>query len=389
MHVSSHPHRTPRRAWPLLLAGGALGVLLSFSGTSCSSGAAEGPPVRGDEAPQVRSDTTEMALLAEVTRGDIVESRHFGHISVVWAEDGESFMSLGEADRMVLSRSALKPLQAFPTLVLARERGLEVTPEEMAVACASHRAEPFHLQAVNGLLAHAGATPDDLYCGPQMPNLASVADSMRAAGIEPGRIHNNCSGKHSTMLLLNHLLEAPKDQYADPNGAVQQHIQEGIQRLTGYDEPLPYGIDGCGAPNYGLPLDKLALGFARLANPEGLSQVEQETANAMRAAIYAHPEHLSSTGSFDSQLIRAGGGRLVVKAGAEGCYGIGVSNPALGIAIKFDDGNARAMAPVVLALLERLRVLTPDELAPLEEYRTLDVTNTRGEVVGEIRSALR
>lgn len=309
-------------------------------------------------------------LLAEVTRGSIVESRHYGRMVIV-KPDGEIVLALGDPQELIFPRSSLKPLQALATVILAQEKGIELPTEELAMMCASHEGHDYHLQSVKLLLARAGAKEEDLFCGP----------------VSGSRISNGCSGKHGGMLLQAKLNGDPFDGYWKVDHPVQQRIQQAIREFTSYDQPLEWGADGCGVPNYALPLYNMALGYARLANPGGAPEKYRAAARAIRDAMQAHPELISSRDSFDAKLMGAGAGHLLCKNGAEACYGLGLTEPSLGAAVKIEDGNPRAMPCVMLYAIERLGAMTPEIEQAVGSSRTIDVTNSVGATVGQIRAA--
>ncbi len=309
-------------------------------------------------------------LLAEVTRGSIVESRHYGRMVVV-TPDGKIVLALGNPQELIFPRSSLKPLQALATVMLAQEKGIKLPTEELAMMCASHEGHDYHVQSVKLLLARAGAKEDDLFCGP----------------VSGSRISNGCSGKHSGMLLQAKLSGDPFDGYWKVDHPVQQRIQQAIREFTSYDKPLEWGADGCGVPNYALPLYNMALGYARLANPDAAPEKYRAAARAIRGAMQAHPELISSRDSFDAKLMAAGAGRLLGKNGAEACYGLGLTEPSLGLAVKIEDGNPRGMPCVMLYAIERLGAMTPEIDHAVGTSRTLDVTNSVGATVGQIRAA--
>jgi len=322
------------------------------------------------------ADDSFAGVLVNVTRGPIVESRHYGRLVVV-SPDGKIERAVGDPHQLVLSRSALKPLQALATIKVALEQGVEFEPEEIAIMCASHAAMDYHLEAVQRLLERAGAAEADLHCG-----------ETRGS-----RLRHNCSGKHGGMLVQANLTGDSKDRYWHIDHPVQRRIQEALQQFTDYDQPLYWGIDGCGVPNYALPLYNLALGYARLANPDSAPAEYQEAARLIRAAIQAHPGHLSRRGSFDARLIEGGAGRLTGKIGAEACYGLGLTGstednfPALGIALKIEDGGNRGMPQILIAALDRLGAMTPGIENKVGNSRQERVTNSRGETIGSIEAA--
>jgi L-asparaginase II len=258
------------------------------------------------------------------------------------------------------------------------DQGLDLTSEEVAIICASHAARDYHLAAVQKVLSRVGVDEQALYCGVT----------------QGSRLRHNCSGKHSGMLWQAHLFGDSLDRYWHIEHPVQVRSQEAIQKFTDYDLPLVWGIDGCGVPNYAIPLYHLALGYARLANPEFAPEEFRAAATAIRNAMRAHPELLSRIGSFDARLVESGAGRLIGKTGAEACYGLGLIGqeggqpyPAVGVAVKIEDGGTRGMPQVLLGALTRLGAMTPELETGVGQYRVESVTNSRGEAIGRIEPA--
>jgi L-asparaginase II len=334
------------------------------------------------------SSLPEPALLAEVTRGATVESRHMGHVVAVDRE-GRVLFAAGDPEHPTLPRSSLKPLQSLAGIARGTAQAFDLTAAEIAVTCASHAAEPRHRAAVARILAKIGATEDDLYCGPHpVPHLPS-RDELILAGREPGPIYNNCSGKHAGMLALARRLGAPLAGYWQAEHPVQREIQRVLAAACDTDlATLSWGVDGCGVPTYLMPLRELALGFARLAEPSGLGEADAAGARQITTAMMAEPEMVRGEGGFDSVLMRALPGQIISKGGAEGCQVMGLMERGIGIAVKVEDGGGRALAPIALAVLQRLGALPepmPEALRPLVRP---EVLNTRGVVVGEIRVAM-
>jgi L-asparaginase II len=328
------------------------------------------------------------ALLVEVTRGPDVESRHMGHLVVVDREDRLLFAT-GDAARLIFPRSALKPLQALPTHALGAVEAFALDGSESAVMTASHAAEPFHLEAVRGILAKIGATEEDLFCGPHAPGNPGAAAELIRGGEPPRAIHNNCSGKHAGMLTLARLLDAPLAGYQEPEHPVQEEIQSLLLGVCGVEaRRLGWGTDGCGVPTYRMPLRALALGFARLAAPDRLPRTLADGARAIQEAMWAHPRLVSGTGAFCSELLAAAGGSVVAKSGAEGVYALGLPQRGWGMALKIEDGNARGVPAVVTAFLAATGLLNGPASERLSRFRSPAVPNTRGATVGEVRCAL-
>jgi L-asparaginase II len=203
--------------------------------------------------------------------------------------------------------------------------------------------------------------------------------------VTPGRIHNNCSGKHAGMLALARYHGWTTETYHRAEHPVQQRVLQTLCAWSG-TEPARVGlaVDGCGLPTFALPLDRMALACARFA----AAAVRDAPAATIVNSMIAHPAFVAGTGRLCTELMRAAGGRLFAKVGAEGYYCVGVPEQALGIALKVEDGARRAAEPALLAVLHMLSVLSTTELEAVRHFAQPIVTNTRGEVVGEVRARL-
>ena len=322
-------------------------------------------------------------VLVHVRRGAHVESQHRGSWVVVDAE-GAVLASGGHPEHPVYSRSAIKSLQALPLLESGAAERWALTDEELAVCVSSHEAEPCHTDTVLGLLAKIGLGVGDLRCGPQVPGDLEVRRRLAVEGAAPSPLHNNCSGKHAGFLALAVHLGAPPAEYLAPDGAVQRLVRRSVLELAGLEPAqVTLGTDGCSAPTFRFPLTHLALAFARLAKPAGLAPERRAHCERLRAAVAARPELVAgSRGRLDTDLVRASGGRLFAKIGAEAVYAVGEAGGGRALAVKIDDGGRRALAPLVLALLERFDFLAPAELAALAPWTDPTLRNRAGLDVG-------
>lgn len=289
-------------------------------------------------------------ITVAVRRGDTVESRHRVHAVAV--QDGTVVAEAGEGGLVTLMRSAAKPIQALPLT-----RALpELAEEELAIACASHLARPEQLAAVRALLGRAPAGEDELECGPE--------------GDPPEAIKHNCSGKHAGMLALCRAHGWDSRGYRLPDHPCQRAMLAEVAAAADLGESeLGTGIDGCGVVSFALPLERMALAFARLERLDGGDRV----ASAMRA----HPALIRGAESPDTTLMRAHEG-WIAKGGADGV--ICAAGPrGLGVALKIEDGGGRAVGPALAAFLSRLGY-------PVEKLARVPIENSRGEVVGEVRA---
>jgi L-asparaginase II len=314
-------------------------------------------------------------ILVEVMRGPLVESVHRGSIAVADAS-GKIVFSLGDLETPVYPRSSLKPIQTLPLVESGAADAFGLSGEEIALACASHSGEPMHTTRVASWLARIGCGEGDLACGAHPSRYEPVAEDMIRRGEKPTRIHNNCSGKHTGFLTVARHWDIATQGYERHDHPVQTAIAKILSDLAGVRGELPWGVDGCAAPNFALPLAAQARAFAQMAGPRGRRIVQ---------AMIAHPELVSGTGRVCAILMRSAQGRAAVKTGAEGFFAGIVPELGLGIVLKIDDGAGRAADTVMAAMLERFGLLGSDEAA--QKILRAPVTNTVGAVVGERRVA--
>jgi L-asparaginase II len=337
----------------------------------------------------------EPAPLVEVWRGPIIESRHRGHLAAVDG-DGRLVAYLGEPETVTYLRSSGKPFQALPLLTSGAAERFRVTEAELAIACGSHSGEDLHVETVARLLEKIGLDPGLLKCGVHEPFDRGTAERLRARAESPGVLRNNCSGKHTGMLALSLQLGAPPELYDDPEGPVQQTALRTVSQFSGIGaDEIALGTDGCGVPVFGMPVRAMALMYARLvAPPEGFDAETRAACARLTAAMNARPELVGGTQErFDTEVMRAGHGRLVSKIGAEGVYTAAVVPcerwpKGLGLAFKIEDGeDRRARSTIAIEALRQLGVLDGDAYKAVSPYASFPVLNHRGEKVGQIRAS--
>jgi L-asparaginase II len=284
-----------------------------------------------------------------VVRGGIAEAVHLVHAVAI--KDGDVVASAGDPGLVSFLRSSAKPFQA---LELARARD-DLDERDLAIASASHRAQPAQIEAVRALLAKAGAKEDDLECGSQ-------------EGRPPGRIYHNCSGKHAGMLGACRARGWRTEGYRLSGHRMQRANQVDVAAAAGVDEErLRTATDGCGVVTWALPLERMAFMFSTLGSTEEGGRIA--------AAMRARPELIAGEGATDTELMRSLDG-FVAKGGAEGL--ICAAGPdGLGLALKSEDGAYRALRPALASFLAPLGFELPS-------FARVRVDNSRGEAVGEL-----
>jgi L-asparaginase II len=309
--------------------------------------------------------------LTEIWRGDRVESLHLGH-AVICAPGGAIMESWGDPEVVIYPRSSSKMIQALSLVESGAADAAGLSSEHLALACASHNGAHIHTGRVQAWLRGLGLGDDDLRCGAHMPKDAKAAEEILCSHGAPRQVHNNCSGKHAGFLTLNQRLGGGPD-YVDIDHPVQRAVREAWEDVTG-EKVAGWAVDGCSAPNFAGSLHGLARAMAFFA------------AARLRAAMAAHPELVAGEGRACTNLMRAMGGGIAIKTGAEAVYVAILPEQKLGVALKIADGATRASEATIAALLVRLGVLGRDH--PVTRlYLDAPIVNWRGITTGYIRPA--
>jgi L-asparaginase II len=272
-------------------------------------------------------------LEVEVTRGEMVESRHRVRVAL---RGGET-MDAGDTQALIYPRSAIKPIQATVLMDSGAAAAFGVTDAELALASASHSGEEPHVATVRAWLARIGLSEADLECG---------VHAVSGIG-KPTAAHNNCSGKHAGFLTVARHLGAPTKGYIQPDHPVQRLVMAKVAATAGAAlEAAPRGIDGCGIPVFGIRLSELAQAMAAFGAAD----------TRIAAAMAAHPLLVAGSGRFTTKVIEATQGAVLIKEGAEGVYAGVIPARGIGIAVKAEDGAGRAAAAAMAHVLRRLGV---------------------------------
>lgn len=332
------------------------------------------------------------ALFVDVRRGAINESRHYGHLSVLDG-DGLLLYSKGAHETATFLRSSAKPHQVIPLIATGAADHFGITDREIAVACGSHNGEAEHREAVASMLGKIKLDERALNCGAHEPYGKEAAEELKRLGDKPTALHNNCSGKHAMMLALALYLKAPVENYERFEHPVQQLIASTVAQFS--DVPvgeMGIGIDGCSAPNFAVPLRAMALMYARLVRPpDWFDDATRAACGRVVKAVLAYPQMVEGRGELDTGLMKACGGSVVSKVGAEGVYTAGVLPcerfpKGLGLAFKIEDGDKgdRARSPLAVEVLRQLGLLENADMGELGKFIRPVIRNHRGDEVGEV-----
>lgn len=331
------------------------------------------------------------SAVVEVTRGNEtsshVESRHLLDICIADSR-GKIVKTYGNPNRQIFPRSAIKALQALALVESGAADAFDLHDEHLALACSSHNGEELHLTGVSEILSLAGLSETCLECGAQLPERLTDRNALAIAGKNPTQLHNNCSGKHAGFLALaSHLKIEPKD-YVKRSHKIQQLIADNLEQVTqaihGDDN---YGIDGCSIPTYQIPLEKLAVAYAKFGVGENEDNGRSKAMLRLRDACLAHPQMVAGTNRFDAELMNTLGNRAFTKYGAEGVFTIALPELGLGAAIKCLDGSKRAAEVACAATIESLLELSDSEHNNLQRLTNILLKNRNKFAVGEVKMA--
>lgn len=320
--------------------------------------------------------------LIELTRGGMAECLHFGAVAVVNTK-GELVAHVGNPHMVTFTRSTLKALQALPFVQANGPQHFGFSKPQIALLCASHNGEPMHVMQAQGMLDKTELDYTALRCGCHVPSLFAALDQGPPADLKFDERHNNCSGKHAGFLAHCVLHGMRLDDYIDPMHPLQQAIRTEVARAVGMDaQDMPMGIDGCSAPNYAMPLSKLAYGYARLAS--GAQDAEFGDSFALLSdAMTSHPEMVSGTARNDLDFMQVGRGDWVTKVGADGVQVVGSKSRGEAFAIKIIDGNKPALFAASIEVLDQLGWMDEAQRTALQPWRAQTLRNARQMHVGD------
>lgn len=334
-------------------------------------------------------------------RGDSLENSYIAHVAVVDA-DGTVLMGFGDASRKTLARSAAKPAQALGVLESGAFERFDFDEADLALMCASHSSESRHIEQTLSMLSKVGRQESDLQCGGHAPISDAVHREWIKRDFVPTPVCSNCSGKHVGMLGGAQALGHSIGDYHLPEHPVQQLVKKVVADAVNLPfNAVDWAIDGCNLPTPAFPLDRLAYLYASLAHAAdavdaGGAAMSPRTASLARIfhAMTRYPELVAGEGRFCTLLMKAFGGAVVGKLGADACYGIGIratdqtrrlgAKGAMGLSVKVEDGNMDVLYMLVSEVLERLEIGAAEQRAALDAFHHPRMLNTRGIVVGHV-----
>jgi L-asparaginase II len=319
--------------------------------------------------------------MVEIWRGGVSESRHLGH--AVICDNKGIVAAWGDPAAVIFPRSSCKMIQALPLVETGAADAAGLTEAHLAFACASHQGEHRHVDMAARWLSGIGLAEPDLRCGAHEPYDRTERDRLIKSDTSPCQLHNNCSGKHCGFLTVTRHLKAGPE-YVDLNHPLQTAIKAAVEEVTG-EPSTGYGIDGCSAPNFTTSVGGLARAMASFATATDSGSARQRAMHRLTRAMATYPELVAGEGRACTELMRAMGGKVSLKTGAEGVFIAVLPEQGLGMALKITDGAGRGAEAAIAALLIRAGVLDAHHPAARKRLNAVQ-TNWRGKETGVIRA---
>lgn len=324
------------------------------------------------------------SLEVHVTRGPLTESIHFVD-AVVLDSDGNLLESYGPIKELMYPRSAIKMMQALAYLESGVDQKLSLTDQQVAISCASHYGDLKHIEVVQNWLQKIGFGEDHLICGSHYPIDEEAKNALVCAHKKPGRIHNNCSGKHTGMLSFLWQLKLSPSHYGNWDHPLQVQLRKILSELTGLDHnKTPWGVDGCGIPTYAMTLESLARGLTAFLRPEKQNSERAYAIQRIKKSIAQEPHYIAGKDAFCTDVISTSQGRALVKVGAEGIYAAILSEKGVVFALKAKDGAFRACEVATGYLLKKWGGLSDSEFNSLSKHTMPTLKNWAGQEVGKV-----
>ncbi|MCX5894780.1 MAG: asparaginase [Proteobacteria bacterium] len=332
-------------------------------------------------------------ILVEVKRGSRTESVHRGSIVIV-SIAGEVTHCMGNPEAEISMRSCAKPIQAIPVIESGAADHFAFSDRELALFCGSVSGQNFHVEAVRSVLKKIGLTEGALLCGVHLPSHRATAKDMQQRGIKPSTVHNNCAGKHAAMLALCVYHKWQTENYLPLEHPVQQLILSKLAAMAQIEKTRVHAaVDGCGVPVFFIPLRNLAFSYARFSQPFHKKELElsssQMVIKRLMQAACEFPEMIAGDERICTDIMRTVGKSVFAKTGAEGGYALTLFDKGVGVAVKIEDGNPRAIGPVIIEVLNQLGILSPGQNEALKNYHHPIILNHRKEQVGELKPVFR
>jgi len=313
--------------------------------------------------------------LLEYVRSGLIEQEHSGFL-IKLSSDGSVFKVGDDKDYPFYLRSCAKPLQASLVIDFGLDEFYNMSPEEIAICCASHAGEECHAQTVAGFLNKIGLDESYLKCGLHKPISKTEQNKLLLSGQAESILQNNCSGKHSMMLAVCKKNGWSLDDYDEINHPLQLAIKNKIYELCECESEYPITKDGCGVPILAMPLKNMVRGYLNLFLDKKYSKICN--------AFVQNPYLIGGEDRLDTAIMSANPD-LIAKVGAGGlCIVVNLKTKE-GLIVKIMDCDMKTRAIVLIEALRQLGWLDETMLQndSIKAQNKKDILTLHGEKIGE------
>tara|TARA_Y100000741_G_scaffold345977_1_gene311900 strand:- start:2097 stop:3092 length:996 start_codon:yes stop_codon:yes gene_type:complete len=331
-----------------------------------------------------------MSLLnTYVTRGGFSESVHKA-ICNIKDINFNTILSTNNKNELIFPRSSIKIFQALPFILSDAHKKFGLDEKKIAISCSSHTGEDYHIKILESWINKILIKEKKLLCGIHMPIDSKSNKILTAKGKNPSQLHNNCSGKHLGMISGCLSKKMNINNYLDLEHPYQNEIRKSLSIFMEYNiKKKNYGIDGCGALQYPIPLENLAIGMINLLKTKKNNNEYSKSTNVITNAIKKYPYLIGGTNRFDSEIIKTTKGRIFSKGGAEGVLLFADFVKNIGGVIKILDGHERAVPSLAIEIFKKLKLINQKELKILKKWQNQNIYNHNNKLVGNIFSKIK
>jgi L-asparaginase II len=325
-----------------------------------------------------------MEALAHTTRGNGIESVHYGSI-VVTDSKGNVLYYAGNPEVHTFTRSSAKLIQVVPVYESGAIDRYGISVSGQAIMCGSHNGSERHCDQTRENLERIGLDESNLKCGIHPPSEYRYTNRLPREGEEFSPLQHNCSGKHSGQLALALQMGCDPDRYLEFDYDVQQRVFETVCQVYEINPgDVSIGTDGCSLPNFGMPLRHSAIAFANIITGNTKISGRDRVFERIVKAVQTDPYMVSGNCRFDLALMNALPDNIICKVGGEAIECVGIADKGWGLAAKVSDGNVRGLYPAVVEALRQLEVLPEDRLEYVRDFVRPELHNYRDIHYGDV-----
>lgn len=322
------------------------------------------------------------AVLIEEYRGNLLENIHRGHICVI-DENADIVYKVGDPKHITYMRSSAKPIQALAFFAMRLDEKYGLTDTEKTILAGSHMGGPYHIEALESIAHKMNIQEETLVLLPTYPANEQYRDEAKKAGFSARKFYHNCAGKHLATIAMARELGQSDATYYQVGTPVQEYLLDFISKITTYPKKsIVIGVDGCGVPVYGMPLNFMAKGFLRLACPEMLeTEILREKAKMLACCMHENSRYINKENYICTCMNEDE--NILAKGGAQGIYCFVLKKQKMAVSFKISDGSEEEWQLVIWSVLKQLGYQSSIAAQNMLRLRPFEIMNATGNIVGK------